>query len=156
MKDCMIGSQGNDPEGATRPRVGLGRRGALMHMGSVAAGLLAGARGLFAQKRLALSLDKAEKLKTIGGSALLKIQEKEILFVREAEDKIRVLNPVCSHKKCTVAYDDGKKRIVCPCHGSNFSLDGGVLKGPAEKPLQAYEASLDLEKGRIILTWSEP
>jgi Rieske Fe-S protein len=152
MNDSLIDSRENNLEEEPLQRSGVGRRGALLRMGAVAAGLLSGARGLFAQKRLAIGLDKAEKLKTVGGSALLKVQEKEILFVREAEDKVRALNPVCSHKKCTVAYDHGKKRIVCPCHGSNFGLDGGILNGPAEKPLQVFDAALDPEKGRIIFT----
>jgi len=130
----------------------LGRRGALVRLGAVVAGLVSGAGNLFAQKRLAISLDKAEKLKTVGGSILLKIQEKDVLFVRESEDAIRVLNPVCSHQKCTVGYDQGKNRIVCPCHGSNFNLDGSVLNGPATQPLQVYEATLDLEKGRVVFT----
>jgi len=130
----------------------LGRRSALLRVAALAAAFLSGARSLLAQKRLAIGLDNAEKLKAVGGSVVLKVQEREILFVREAQDKVRALNPVCSHNKCTVGYDHSRKRIVCPCHGSNFDLDGSVLNGPAEKPLQVYEASLDLEKGRIVFT----
>jgi Rieske Fe-S protein len=105
-----------------------------------------------AQKRLALGLDKVEKLKSPGGSALLKVQGRDLLFIRESEETVRVLDPTCTHKKCTVEYSKEKQRIVCPCHGSNFALDGKVLLGPAEKPLQAFEATLDPQKTRIIFS----
>jgi Rieske Fe-S protein len=128
------------------------RRSALIRLSSLGAVLFAGIRSSFAQKRLALGLDKAEKLKTVGGFAILKVQDKDILFIRDTEETVRALNPVCSHKKCLVGYSAEKKRIVCPCHGSNYDLDGKVLKGPAEKPLQVYEATLDLPKSRIVFT----
>lgn len=42
----------------------------------------------------------------------------------------------CPHRGCDVSkVTDGK--IVCPCHGSEFNLDGTVAKGPATKPLEA-------------------
>lgn len=45
-------------------------------------------------------------------------------------------SPVCPHRGCNVdAITDGK--IVCPCHHSEFNLDGTVAQGPATKPLDA-------------------
>jgi Rieske Fe-S protein len=42
---------------------------------------------------------------------------------------------VCTHQGCLVAsIADGM--IVCPCHGSKFSIaDGSVTGGPAPAPL---------------------
>jgi Rieske Fe-S protein len=41
----------------------------------------------------------------------------------------------CTHKGCTVdKIADGT--IDCPCHGSKFNLDGSVANGPAQKPLE--------------------
>lgn len=45
-------------------------------------------------------------------------------------------SPVCPHRGCNVnAITDGK--IICPCHDSEFNLDGSVAKGPAKAPLAA-------------------
>jgi Rieske Fe-S protein len=41
----------------------------------------------------------------------------------------------CTHAGCKLpAVTDGK--LNCPCHGSQFSLDGAVLRGPAVAPLE--------------------
>ena len=42
----------------------------------------------------------------------------------------------CTHAGCTVnKVADGT--IDCPCHGSKYNLDGTVAHGPAQKPLEA-------------------
>ncbi len=47
-----------------------------------------------------------------------------------------VLSSVCTHLHCIVKLESG--RFVCPCHGSTYDWHGGVLEGPAEKPLPRY------------------
>jgi Rieske Fe-S protein len=42
---------------------------------------------------------------------------------------------ICTHQGCVVAKIRGD-RIVCSCHGSEYSIkDGSVKKGPAKEPL---------------------
>ncbi len=102
-------------------------------------------------KKVAIPLDKIKKLNDVGGSAILKVKGREVLFVRDSKTTIKALNPECTHKKCKVRFDDEKGRISCKCHKSAFELaTGKVLDGPAPRPLQVYPASLD--GGRIILT----
>ena len=121
-------------------------------------GILTLATGLFSllksvpaqAKKLAIPLAKAERLKTVGASAVLEVKDRTVLFVRDTETTIRALDPICTHKKCTVAYSKSDNRIECPCHGSAFGLDGKVLKGPATQPLKVYEAALSGD--RIVLT----
>lgn len=101
-------------------------------------------------KSLAIPLAKVKKLEKAGGSMILKVKGQQILFIRETEETIRALDPLCTHKGCALAYNREAKRIDCPCHQSVFNLEGGVIKGPASKPLKAYDAKLDGD--RIILS----
>lgn len=55
--------------------------------------------------------------------------------VKESADKINVFAVNCSHLGCSIAINTGAKRFDCPCHGSQFHLDGSVLHGPAAAPL---------------------
>src|SRR5207245_1815513 len=52
-----------------------------------------------------------------------------------------------SPKACeatAIVRPDAAQGIVCPCHGSTFSLlDGSVIKGPARKPLPAFAVIVD-------------
>jgi Rieske Fe-S protein len=102
-------------------------------------------------KKVAISLDKVEKLKDAGGSLILKIKDKKVLFIRESQESIRSLDPTCTHNKCQVAYNADKNTIDCPCHGSRYDLEGNVLQGPAPEPLKSFETYID-DRNRIILS----
>lgn len=126
------------------------RRSFLKWLGVAAGILIARPVSLVRAKTLALGLDKVEKLKEVGGSVILKIKERPILFIRDSEATVRAVDPTCTHKACQVAYKNKGNKIECPCHGSTFDLEGKVLSGPAEKPLRTYGAKL--EEGRILLS----
>lgn len=48
---------------------------------------------------------------------------------------------LCTHKQCELK--PAGSILLCPCHGSEFSLSGKVLKEPANKDLVQYETSSD-------------
>ncbi len=100
-------------------------------------------------KNIAFKLEQIEKLQKTGGWAILKIRERQIMFVRDKDDSIKAINPVCTHKNCTVEYHPDVNLIICPCHGSTFNLDGTVVKKPASEPLQTYPARI--YKGRVVV-----
>lgn len=56
-------------------------------------------------------------------------------FLTREGGQLRALAITCPHLGCSYGYDDGKQHFVCPCHGSEFGLDGRLLKGPATSPL---------------------
>jgi Rieske Fe-S protein len=58
---------------------------------------------------------------------------------RTAAGGLVALLASCTHNGCQPSPAAG--RLVCPCHGSEFSLEGDVLQGPADRPLTRYEVT---------------
>jgi Rieske Fe-S protein len=56
-----------------------------------------------------------------------------ILLRRTAEGEFRALSARCTHLGCQVRPARGG--LICPCHGSSFSWEGEVLRGPAPRAL---------------------
>ena len=49
----------------------------------------------------------------------------------------------CTHRGCQP--DPVGDRFVCPCHGSEFDLEGAVLRGPAERSLLRFRVAREGE-----------
>jgi Rieske Fe-S protein len=69
----------------------------------------------------------------VGGGVIL--PAKQTVVTQPTKGTFEGFSSTCTHMGCTVAnIQDG--RIICPCHGSMYSIkDGSVLGGPAPRPL---------------------
>ena len=86
----------------------------------------------------------------VGSATSVKVDGKNYLLFRPAEDKVLAYTAVCTHQGCTVGI--GTDDFACPCHGSRFSReDGSATHGPAEKPLARFPAKVDGDKILIYL-----
>jgi Rieske Fe-S protein len=63
------------------------------------------------------------------------------VWVRRDGDQVVALLARCTHRGCQP--EPVGDRLACPCHGSEFSLTGEVLEGPAERPLLRYPAAIE-------------
>ena len=106
--------------------------------------------GAAAAKKVSIDLSKLSGLKEVGGSAIVSIKKKKILFIRTSEDRIAALKPECTHQKSAVQYKKKWGEIRCSCHGSRFTTSGKVQNGPAEKDLKSYPTKI--EDGKVIVT----
>ena len=70
-------------------------------------------------------------------------------IVKKSDQEIIAFAPGCTHLGCAFRYEAEKKNFICPCHVSEFTLDGNVISGPAPRPLDQYEVKLD--HGRVLL-----
>ena len=74
-------------------------------------------------------------------------KKNRVLVVRH-EGKIYAPTATCTHKNCAVKLKG--EELVCPCHGSKFTVHGTSTKGPAKGSLYRYAISLDAS-GDIIV-----
>ena len=56
------------------------------------------------------------------------LKEKTNHFIIKKNNRKYCVSKKCTHQGCLVSVVD--KKLVCPCHGARFSLDGKVEKGP--------------------------
>jgi glycine/D-amino acid oxidase-like deaminating enzyme/nitrite reductase/ring-hydroxylating ferredoxin subunit len=70
-----------------------------------------------------------------GDAAILEVDGEQTAAYRDEHGELHAVSAVCTHMKCTVAWNAGETSWDCPCHGSRFSCDGEVLHGPASTPL---------------------
>lgn len=81
---------------------------------------------------------------------------KKISFVEEFvvinnAGKTDVLSAHCTHLGCLINQIDGNK-LVCPCHGSEFTTNGDVIKGPAYKPLEKEKFRISKNQSFIYIS----
>ena len=69
----------------------------------------------------------------MGGGQIL--TEQKVVATQPTAETFKAFTAVCTHQGCLVASITDAT-IVCPCHGSTFSIaDGSVTGGPAPAPL---------------------
>jgi cytochrome b6-f complex iron-sulfur subunit len=82
------------------------------------------------------------------GSVVTNVEQR-VYVIRLAEG-FRALSAVCTHLGCITRFQPERNIIACPCHGSQFTLAGDVVAGPAPRPLRWLQMSLS-EKGELIV-----
>ncbi|ASC73613.1 Cytochrome b6 complex subunit C [Halomicronema hongdechloris C2206] len=74
-----------------------------------------------------------------------------ILLARSpnSPDVIYAVNPTCTHAGCTVDWNVARELFVCPCHQSQYAVDGDVVGGPAPSPLPRF--NVKVEGDRVLV-----
>ncbi len=65
--------------------------------------------------------------------------ERPVYIRRDASGSLTAVLASCTHQGCQP--EPVGNRLECPCHGSQFSFEGAVLAGPADRPLTRYEVT---------------
>lgn len=78
-----------------------------------------------------------------GAGAVLRVGGEQRAVYRDDAGGVHALSARCTHLGCIVAFNDAERAWECPCHGSRFGVDGAVLQGPANRPLE--RKSVDYE-----------
>jgi Rieske Fe-S protein len=62
-----------------------------------------------------------------------------------------IFSSICPHLGCRFNWDGSANRFICPCHGSQFGLEGDKLAGPAPRGLDPLPYRD--QKGTAQVTW---
>ncbi|MCH7725287.1 MAG: Rieske 2Fe-2S domain-containing protein [Planctomycetes bacterium] len=76
-------------------------------------------------------------------------KDHRVWIVRDG-DKLYAMLAACTHLGCLTGFTRGERLFKCPCHGSNFSLQGDPLVGPAPVPMHRLSISLG-EDGQLVI-----
>lgn len=57
------------------------------------------------------------------------------------------LYQVCTHLGCLPKWESSQDRFACPCHGSQYELDGRWITGPAPRGLDRFPLTIILNDG---------
>lgn len=72
-----------------------------------------------------------------------------LIIYHTKENVYKAFYMECTHQGCELSpYETA---MVCPCHGSEFNLEGDVTQGPAELPLKSFVITQDAENIYIQL-----
>jgi nitrite reductase/ring-hydroxylating ferredoxin subunit len=89
---------------------------------------------------ISLTVDAASPLANVGSAALVDTSSGSFLVAHTAVDTFVALTAVCTHEGCTITgYDN--QTYTCPCHGSQYNTNGGVVRGPAPQSLRQFPAA---------------
>jgi menaquinol-cytochrome c reductase iron-sulfur subunit len=69
--------------------------------------------------------------------------------VKLSDQQVVAFGPQCTHLGCAYHWEERSSAFLCPCHSSVFSVDGSVISGPAQRPLDRYDTKI--ENGRLLL-----
>jgi Rieske Fe-S protein len=77
------------------------------------------------------------------GGVIIDSGQTKVVVTQPQADQYVGLSAVCPHQGCLV-NEVVDATIVCPCHGSQFSItDGAVIQGPATSGLASVPVELD-------------
>jgi glycine/D-amino acid oxidase-like deaminating enzyme/nitrite reductase/ring-hydroxylating ferredoxin subunit len=70
-----------------------------------------------------------------GEGAIIRDGISKIAVYRDDDGVLYKRSAVCKHLGCIVRFNKLEKTWDCPCHGSRYDIDGHVVNGPANTPL---------------------
>jgi cytochrome b6-f complex iron-sulfur subunit len=76
-------------------------------------------------------------------------KEHQVWIIHDGE-KLYALLTTCTHLGCLTGFFPAESLFKCPCHGSNFSLAGDQVAGPAPVPLYRLALSIGAD-GQIVV-----
>lgn len=72
--------------------------------------------------------------------------KKHNVFIYKNRDNIEVFDAHCTHMGCIINFHKDRNKFICPCHHSQFTIDGFRIKGPAQRDLDKISFKIKNKK----------
>jgi len=76
-----------------------------------------------------------------GEGGIADVEGQKVAAFVDGDGTLYTVSARCQHLGCTVGWNSKARTWDCPCHGSRYDFQGGVLRGPTTKPLPPIEIS---------------
>jgi cytochrome b6-f complex iron-sulfur subunit len=114
--------------------------------GGLAALEVAGIAIAYLQPRLAEgefgSIINAGAVEAFPVNSVTHITNGRFYIVRLGDGGFLAVYHRCTHLGCTVPWDANQGKFICPCHSSEFDMQGTVKNPPAPRPLDLFTVSI--------------
>lgn len=70
----------------------------------------------------------------------------------KVDDTINAIYKVCTHLGCLYGWNSTGKIFACPCHGSQFQVNGTWIAGPAPRSLDSFKMQILDANGNVLAT----
>jgi Rieske Fe-S protein len=102
---------------------------------------------------IAMKLSLLPDLATANGHQVVALTDgarRADVIVINIGNAYRAFSSVCKHEGCTV-NSFVKQRMMCPCHGSEFDVNGLPVAGPAPSALREYPLTFTATAGTLSI-----
>ena len=79
-----------------------------------------------------------------------KWQQQYRIWVVKNTERLFVIRAVCTHLGCTPDWKASENKFKCPCHGSGYDSEGINFEGPAPRPMDRANVSIDAT-GQVVV-----
>jgi cytochrome b6-f complex iron-sulfur subunit len=69
------------------------------------------------------------------------LQDQQVYIVHVTQG-VYAISAICTHLGCITQWKPELHLIACPCHGSQFQMNGAKITGPAPRPLPHFAVTL--------------
>lgn len=77
-------------------------------------------------------------------------KEGHSVWIVKENNRIYAIHAKCTHLGCTPNWFSDEGVFKCPCHGSQFRGNGVNFAGPAPRPLDRFNISIDKENTIVV------
>ena len=77
-------------------------------------------------------------------------KEEHSVWIVKERNRIFAIHAKCTHLGCTPNWFAEEGVFKCPCHGSQFRGNGDNFAGPAPRPLDRFNISIDKDNAIIV------